>query len=102
MPLEIPVDVEFFGEAFVATSVNIGVGGLFVATERRFEIGSCGNLRFTLPDQAQAIAVTAEVQWLYGHQGRALGMGLRFVDPPTVAAIAIQAFLDQFDGGLIV
>jgi len=97
VPLEVPVDVEFFGESFPASSVNIGLGGLFVATERRFEIGSRCNLRFALPGQAEAIALGAEVQWLYGHQGRALGMGLRFVDLPTVAAVAIQAFLRQFD-----
>ena len=27
-PVEISVDLELFGESFVATSVNIGIGGL--------------------------------------------------------------------------
>ena len=102
LPLEIPVDLEFFGESFLATSVNIGLGGLFVATERRFEIGSRCHLRFTLPGQAQQLALTAEVQWLYGHQGRALGMGLRFVDVPPAATAALQAFLRQRDDGPMV
>ena len=34
VPLEVPVDVEFFCESFPASSVNIGLGGLFVATDR--------------------------------------------------------------------
>ncbi len=89
--------MELLGESFVATSVNIGLGGLFVATDRRFRIGARFNLRFTLPSQTQPIGVAAEVQWLYGHQGRALGVGLRFVSLPTVAAVAIQDFLREFD-----
>lgn len=99
-PVEIPVDLERLGESFIATSVNIGLGGLFLATDRRFGIGDRINLRFTLPGQAHWIAMAAEVQWLYGHQGRALGMGLRFVDLPTVAAAAIQEFLRKVDDDL--
>jgi uncharacterized protein (TIGR02266 family) len=95
-PVEIPVDLERLGESFAAASVNIGLGGLFVATDRKFRIGDSLTLRFTLPGQAQLIAVAAEVQWLYGHQGRALGMGLRFVGLPTVAATAIEAFLRKY------
>jgi uncharacterized protein (TIGR02266 family) len=99
-PLEIPVDLELSGESFVARSVNIGLGGLFVATDRRFHIGDRFNLRFTLPDQAQPIGVAAEVQWLYGHQGRALGVGLRFVGLLPAAAEAIREFLRSFDNDL--
>jgi len=99
-PLEIPVDLELSGESFVATSVNIGLGGLFVATDRRFHIGDRVNLRFTLPGQAQPIGVAAEVQWLYGHQGRALGVGLRFVGPLPAVVAAIQEFLRRFENDL--
>jgi uncharacterized protein (TIGR02266 family) len=95
-PVEVPVDLELSGQSFVATSVNVALGGLFVATDRKFHIGDRFNLRFTLPGQAQPIAATGEVQWLYGHQGQALGMGLRFVDLPGAAATAIQAFLGTF------
>jgi uncharacterized protein (TIGR02266 family) len=96
-PVEVPVDLELSGQSFVATSANVGVGGLFVATDRRFHIGDQVNLRFTLPGQAQPIAVTGEVQWLYGHQGRAMGMGLRFIDLPVAAATAIEEYLRQAD-----
>jgi len=78
--------------------VNVGLGGLFLATDRTFRIGDRLNLRFTLPGQTQPIGVAAEVQWLYGHQGRALGVGLRFVSLPPVATVAIQDFLRKFDG----
>jgi uncharacterized protein (TIGR02266 family) len=101
-PVEIPVDIDLLGESFVATSVNIGLGGLFVTTDRRFHIGDRFNLRFTLPGEAQPIGVAAEVQWLYGHQGRALGVGVRFIGLSTVAAVAIQEFLRQFDDDLTV
>jgi uncharacterized protein (TIGR02266 family) len=99
-PVEIPVDLERLGESFVAQSVNIGLGGLFVATDRRFRIGDRFNLRFTLPGRAEPIAVAADVQWLYGHQGRALGMGLRFANLPPPAAVLVQEFLRQFDDDL--
>jgi uncharacterized protein (TIGR02266 family) len=90
---EIPIGFETGGDSFVATSSNIGVGGLFVVTDRRFEIGDRFHLCFTLPDQPLAIAVAAEVRWLRQDQGRALGMGLRFVKIPIMAAAAIEEFL---------
>jgi uncharacterized protein (TIGR02266 family) len=92
-PVEIRVDLELRGDSFVAVSVNIGLGGLFVATDRKLELGDRLGLRFTLPGQAQPIAVAGQVQWLYGHQGRALGVGLQFVGLPALAADAIQEFL---------
>jgi uncharacterized protein (TIGR02266 family) len=93
VPAEMPVDLELRGDSFVAMSVNIGLGGLFVATDRKFEIGDRVEVRFTLPGQEQPVAVAGQVQWLYGHQGRALGVGLQFVGLPEEAAVAIQAFL---------
>jgi uncharacterized protein (TIGR02266 family) len=99
-PVEVAVEVDLRGESLVARSVNIGLGGLFVATERRFRIGEHLTLRFTLPGGAQPISVAAEVQWLYGHQGRMLGAGLRFVDLAAAAALAIQEFLRKCDDDL--
>lgn len=98
--MEIPIDVEASEGAFVARSLNIGLGGLFVTSERRFEVGDRFNLRFTLPDQRLAIAVGAEVRWLHQEQGRTPGLGLRFVRLPIVAAAAIQEFLRGFDDDL--
>jgi uncharacterized protein (TIGR02266 family) len=91
--LEIAIDCEMRGESFVATSMNIGIGGLFVATNRRFELGERINLRFRLPGQSHAIAVTGEVKWLRQVEGRTLGIGLRFMGLTILAAAAIQEFL---------
>jgi uncharacterized protein (TIGR02266 family) len=101
VPVEVPVELEVARQSFVATSVNVALGGLFVATDRRFHIGDRFDLRFTLPGQAQPIAVAGEVQWLYGHQGQALGMGLRFVGLPVAAATAIEEFLRKAENGLV-
>jgi uncharacterized protein (TIGR02266 family) len=98
--VEVPIDFETYGDAFLATSINIGLGGLFVASERRFAIGDRFDLRFTLPDQPLPIAVGAEVRWLHQDQGRVLGMGLRFVRLPIPAATAIQEFLRRSDEDL--
>jgi uncharacterized protein (TIGR02266 family) len=99
-PVEIPIDVQASRDSFVATSSNIGLGGLFVTSERPFEIGDQFNLRFTLPDQPLAIAVGAEVRWLHQEPGRTSGIGLRFVRLPVLAAAAIQEFLRGFDDDL--
>jgi uncharacterized protein (TIGR02266 family) len=98
--LEIPIDFETIGDSFVATAVNIGLGGLFVASDRRFQIGDRFDLTFTLPDQPLQIAVGAEVRWLQKEEGRALGMGLRFVHLSIAGAAAIQEFLREFDEDL--
>lgn len=91
--VEIAIDCEMRGESFVATSMNIGLGGLFVVTDRRLEVGDRINLRFQLPDQPRPIAVTAEVKWLRRDQGRTLGVGLRFIGVTILAAAAIQELL---------
>jgi uncharacterized protein (TIGR02266 family) len=98
--VEIPIDFETYGDSFVATAINIGLGGLFVASDRRFETGDQFKLRFTLPDQPVAITVGAEVRWLHRDQGRVLGMGLRFVRLPIAGAVAIQEFLRNSDDDL--
>jgi uncharacterized protein (TIGR02266 family) len=98
--LEIPIDFETSGQSFLATAVNIGLGGQFVASDRRFEIGDRFNLTFTLPDQPLPIVVGAEVRWMREDEGQAIGMGLRFVHVPIAGAAAIQEFLRRFDEDL--
>ena len=96
-PVEIPIELETHGDSFVAPSMNIGLGGLFVASGRRFEIGDRFSLRFALPDQPRAIAVAGEVRWLCQRQGQIVGMGLKFVRLSVMAAATIQEFLRRFD-----
>jgi uncharacterized protein (TIGR02266 family) len=99
-PAEIPIDFQRYGESFVATSINIGLGGLFVTTDRRFEVGERVNLRFSFRDQALSIAAEAEVRWIHQDQGEAVGVGLRFVRLPAAAVAAIREFLRSIDDDL--
>jgi uncharacterized protein (TIGR02266 family) len=94
-----PVQVGAGDESFVATSRNIGLGGLCLAVDRTLRIGDRLVVKFTLPDQGLPCSLTAEVRWVRP-EGRASGVGLRFVNPPIAAAAAIHEFLREADPDL--
>jgi uncharacterized protein (TIGR02266 family) len=91
--VEMTVTVKTVDDSFPARSANIGMGGVFVRTERPFEVGARVGLDLTLPHQVEAISVDGEVRWVLERDGRPAGMGLRFVDPPVNATVAIYGLL---------
>ena len=98
--VEMRVDLKTAGDSFPGTLKSIGVGGLFVATDGSFHVGERLAVRFTLSELDHSISVSAEVRWIREGQGRASGMGLRFVRLPLVSAVAIQEFLRKLDEDL--
>ena len=101
-----PVQMKTDADSISGTSKNIGVGGLFVATERPFQVGDRLTVQFSLPELDRTVSVGAEVRWI--HQGAAgsagavgsAGIGLRFVRLPIVSAIAIQEYVRRQDDDL--
>jgi uncharacterized protein (TIGR02266 family) len=94
-----PVLVGAGDASFVATSRNIGLGGLCLAVDRSLQIGDRLAVKFTLPDQGLPCSLTAEVRWVRT-EGQESGVGLRFVNPPIAAAAAIHEFLREMDPDL--
>ena len=81
------------GESFVGTSNNIGVGGVFVVTDRRLSPGDRVALEFTLPDHIHPTSVDAEVRWSREADQKPAGAGLRFVNPSIGAMVALYDLL---------
>jgi len=96
---DMPVLVGAGDESFVGTSRNIGLGGLCLAVDRTLRIGDRLAVKFTLPNQGLPCSLTAEVRWVRD-EGQAGGVGLRFVNPPIAAAVAIHEFLREADPDL--
>ncbi len=88
MQVELKVD----NDSFVGVTGNIGVGGLFVTTDRPCRVGERLALKLPLPNRDRPISVAAEVRWTR-QESATLGMGLRFVDLPVGAFISIQELL---------
>ena len=92
--IELRVDVKVADEFFATTSKNIGTGGLFLATDRRLQVGDRVELELTLPHHLQPMSVAAEVRWTrQGDGGPEPGVGLRFVNLPLGATIGIHELL---------
>jgi uncharacterized protein (TIGR02266 family) len=94
--LDVPVEVVAGDDTFGASCKNIGTGGLFVATERPCQIGTQLALKLTLPAHHRPISVGAEVRWTREgepSEEQPSGMGLRFVNLPVGALIAIHELL---------
>jgi uncharacterized protein (TIGR02266 family) len=99
--IEMPVQMKIAADSFVGSSRNIGVGGLFVATERPFQIGDRLAVEFSLPELDRTVSVDAEVRWIRAATTPgALGIGLRFIRLPIVSAIAIQEYVRRQDDDL--
>ena len=91
--VEMSVTVTTESESFPARSANIGMGGLFVSTERAVPVGARVGLDLTLPDQGSALSLAGEVRWILQKDGQTAGVGLRFVDPPVNVTVAIYSLL---------
>jgi len=94
--LDVPVEVMAGDDSFGASVKNIGTGGMFIATERPCQIGTQLALKLTLPAHPRPIAVGAEVRWTREgepSETQPSGMGLRFVNLPVGALIAIHELL---------
>jgi Tfp pilus assembly protein PilZ len=83
--------------ACVGTSNNIGIGGLFLAVDRRFSVGDRFTLEFTLPNHIHPMSVDAEVRWIRAADERPAGIGMRFLNPPIGAMVALYDLLRRTD-----
>ncbi len=100
LALEVPVSVASDGGSTVAHLKNIGPGGLFLASDRRHEVGERLALTFKLPAQGVAISVAAEVRWVQLAGDHGPGAGLCFLGLSLEATIAIQEFRRRHDEDL--
>ena len=103
--IEMQVELKVDDDSFVGVTGNIGVGGLFVTTDRPCQVGERIALKLPLPNRDRPLSVAAEVRWTREQssltdQHAMLGMGLRFVDLPVGAFISIHEFLRAKDQAL--
>ena len=98
--VEMPVQVKTDADSFVGTSKNIGVGGLFVATDQPFRVGDRLAVEFSLPELDRVVSVGAEVRWIRPAETGSAGIGVRFIRLAIVSAIAIQEFVRRQDDDL--
>ncbi|RLB59021.1 MAG: PilZ domain-containing protein [Deltaproteobacteria bacterium] len=94
----LPIDVEVRqGNApFSSHQGNIGIGGVFFKTPLDLPTGALVQLRFTLPDNSEAIQAKGEVVEITA-VGRPEDRGtrVRFIDLDIKNELAIARFLDD-------
>jgi uncharacterized protein (TIGR02266 family) len=73
-PIEMRVDLKARNESFAATSKNLSVGGLFVATDRQVRVGEQVTVELSLPGHVLPIVVGAEVRWMQMSDDRPFGL----------------------------
>jgi uncharacterized protein (TIGR02266 family) len=100
LEVEVPLRVAGDDGSSVGRVKNLGPGGMFMASDRRHEVGERFALTFKLPDQAHAISVAAEVCWVQLAGDHGPGVGLRFIGLSREATIAIQEFRRRQDEDL--
>ena len=100
-PIEMRVDLKVGNESFAATSKNLGVGGLFVATDRQLRVGEQVAVELSLPGHVLPMAVGTEVRWIQMSDDRPFGLGLRFLRPSFGLTVAIHGLLRSVMGSRI-
>ena len=97
-PIEMRVDLKTGDETFAATTKNLGVGGVFVATDRQLRVGEQVTVELSLPGHVRPIPVGAEVRWIQTVDDRPFGLGLRFLRPSLGLTVAIHGLLQNAAG----
>ena len=103
--LKLPVELRSATGSFAGVTQNVGVGGMFIATDQPRSVGDRLALTFTLPGGVGPISVQSEVRWIRKTavpepaKGVA-GMGLRFVGLPILASVWIEDFLRRHERAL--
>ncbi len=87
-----------YDQVFLGTTENIGIGGLFMSTDRSLQVGERFPLQFILPDHKTEIDCTGEIIWTrqYPSEGdRSEGVGVRFVAMDTKKIKAIEQWIQK-------
>lgn len=80
------------------TCLNLGQGGMFIATERPVPPGTQITLHFELPSPGDPLSVPARVAWMSRDEtepGAIPGMGVQFLDLKPLEAAVISSFVDR-------
>ncbi|HEX9725084.1 MAG TPA: PilZ domain-containing protein [Vicinamibacteria bacterium] len=99
VPTDAPVVFQHAGEHFTGGVVNLSRSGLFLASERLFEIGACLEICLSQIDRDTEglFEVQGEVAWLTKHGVAELdlprGMGIHFVDPPQSVVEKLDSYV---------
>lgn len=83
-----------------ASAINLNTGGMFMAAEKLFPVGTVLLLELTLPGFAERLACKGRVAWVNHPEWRkkpALpsGMGVQYLEPPASVEEALRVFLDS-------
>ena len=98
--VEIPVDLHGAEGPVPGVTRNISLDGAFVATSQLLPVGARLLMMLVFPDEPRPLAVRAEVRWSrpaasVADDGRPVGMGVRFVDPPLGVSLSIGELLES-------
>ncbi|MBE0596034.1 MAG: PilZ domain-containing protein [Desulfuromonadales bacterium] len=94
--LVLKVRLEDGGKVFFGYARNISRSGMFIATTNPREPGSQFQVELTLPPTGQRLQCSCEVVWKREFSLKSAyepGMGLKFLDLPPAAAIALDDWI---------
>ena len=99
VPTGTAVVFQHAGEHFTGHVVNLSRSGLFLASERLFEVGACLEICLSQIDRdtEDLFEVQGEVAWLTKNGvpelGLPRGMGIHFVDPPPSIVDKLDSYV---------
>ncbi len=96
--VELEISVLSEHNLYAGLAENLSAGGLFIATHKLQPVGSKLELALRMPGSEQEFQVVGEVRWvrLYNEDSdTSPGLGVRFLELPPGASVAIERFLAQ-------
>ena len=90
---KLEVEVIANGQTLTATSHNISLGGILVATMEAIIPKTAVRVRFKVPTQPEPIDVTAEVRWTEPYKDGLTQLGIRFGSLRAREVWALNRFL---------
>ena len=102
VPLNVEVSWGSEHNFYTGFTNDISEGGLFIATEQRYQTGDRLQIAMELPGLAHTASIDVEVRWVrelddHEDSNTTSGIGVRFVNLTPEIRSAIQSFIGQRD-----
>ena len=95
VPTQFKVDYSHEDNYLISYSKNVSAEGMFICTDKLVPVGTLIKLVFSIKDLYEVV-VDAKVAWVNLKEGKGdTGLGLEFVDPPTLLKEAILRIVNR-------
>lgn len=99
LPVQLTVDYVDADDLVADYTTNISIGGTFIITEQKVELGATVELALSFPGLLQPLSMSGIVRWSQQKTGDLRGVGIEFVEIGPETQMRLEEFLERIQSG---